>query len=623
MERLKLAGFGRNGAVLDVAEYDAPPESFNEVRNARFNSTGAVAFSGHKSVLSPAPITPLWLRVFPPVDFPRWVYADLSKVYVFDDGHIDISRSGGYAGNANERWQGEIFSGVGIFNNTIDVPQMWPAFNSATQLADLDNWPTNIRCKALRPFKNYLIAMYLIEDGNDHPFRVRWSHPADPGTVPISWDISNPAYDAGEMEFSETDDYLVDGKTLGESFIVYKQKTAHTMFLTGNSFIFGQRTIISGRGALTRDCVQDIPGGHFVAGLDDIYVHSGQKGSEQSLVEAKVRKWIYNQIDASNYFNCFTVDYKSENEIWFCFPEAGETYATIAMVWNKVTGGIGFRDLQQTPFIWSGQVDERTEDGDIWGGEEVNLTAEGALTIGLPTVEGSAEVEELIEDPFFGDVVLLLHWEGSDGSTTFIDHSSYAHTVTAVGNAQVSTTDPLFGTGSLLLDGAGDYASVPVVANGELDLTMNGDFTIEFWFRGPSVTTGNYIIAAIGDRINGTKLGIIIIVSGDVITTGPGAFVGWDFVTGNTALSNNTWHHYAVVRNGSTAKAYVDGVEQTNIASNWTGTFNLQTGYQIGSGFAGEPFYTAFPGQIYDFRITAAARYTTGFTPPSAQFPDA
>lgn len=379
MQRVKLAGFGRNGAVYDVAPYDAPPEAFNEVRNVRFNSIGAVAFSGHRSVLAPAPINPLWLRVFPPVDLPRWVYADQQSVYVFDDGHIDISRPGGYNGVLNERWQGEVFSGVGIFNNTVDVPQMWPQFNSATALQDLSNWPSTLRCKFLRPFKYYLIAGFLTDNDNDHPFRVRWSHPADPGTVPASWAVDDPAYDSGEFELSETDDYIVDGRTLGEMFMVYKQKTAHAMYLTGNQRIFGQRTVVSGRGALTRDCVQDIPGGHFVAGIDDIYVHTGQKGSEQSLVEAKTRSWIFNQIDASNFFNCYTVDYRATNEIWFCFPEAGETYPTIAMVWNKITGGIGFRDLQASPFIWAGPVDERTTDGDTWGGdeeEEETITAE-------------------------------------------------------------------------------------------------------------------------------------------------------------------------------------------------------------------------------------------------------
>ena len=377
MNRLKLAGFGRDGFIQDVAEYDAPPESFNEVRNARFNSIGAVAFSGHRSVLSPAPIFPTWLRVFPPVDHPLWVYADANRVYAFDDGHIDITRlSGPYSGTANERWQGEILQGIGLFNNTIDVPQMWTQFSASTPLQDLANWPANLRTKFLRPFKNYAIAGYLTESGNEHPFRVRWSHPADPGVVPPSWAVNDPSVDSGEFEISETDDYVVDGMTLGESFMVYKQKSAYLMYLTGNQFIFGQRLVIPGRGALTRDCIRPIPGGHFVAGLDDLYIHSGQKGSEKSVVEAKLRNWIFNQIDASNFFNCYCVEYKRQNEIWFCFPEAGEIYATLAVIYNTLTGGLGIRDLQNSPYIYPGPVDDRTDDGDIWGDDEEEVPEE-------------------------------------------------------------------------------------------------------------------------------------------------------------------------------------------------------------------------------------------------------
>lgn len=390
MERVKLAGFGRNGFIQDVAEYDAPPESFSEVRNARFNSIGAVAFSGHKSVLSPAPINPLWLRVFPPVDRPLWVYANQSRVYAFDDGHIDITRlSGPYAGLASERWQGEVLNGVGIFNNTVDIPQMWTSFSASVPLQDLTNWPTTLRCKFLRPHKYYLIAGYLIDSGNERPFRVRWSHPADPGTVPASWAINDPTVDSGEFDIAETDDYVVDGWTLGEAFMVYKQKNAYLMYPTGDQKIFGQRLVIPGRGALTRDCIRPIPGGHFVAGLDDLYVHSGQKGSEQSVVEAKLRNWIFNQIDASNFFNCFCVEYKRLNEIWFCFPEAGETYATIAVVFNTLTGGIGVRDLQASPFIWPGPVDERTDDGDVWD-PATAIDSVGALLAPASRIQGTA-----------------------------------------------------------------------------------------------------------------------------------------------------------------------------------------------------------------------------------------
>jgi len=44
-----------------------------------------------------------------------------------------------------------------------------------------------------------------------------------------------------------------------------------------------------------------------------------------------------------------------------------------------------------------------------------------------------------LSDSDYSDVSLLLHMNGTDGSTTFTDSSSATHTVTTVGNAAIST----------------------------------------------------------------------------------------------------------------------------------------------------------------------------------------
>ena len=49
----------------------------------------------------------------------------------------------------------------------------------------------------------------------------------------------------------------------------------------------------------------------------------------------------------------------------------------------------------------------------------------------------------------------LLHFNGSDGSTTITDESG--KTWTAYDNAQIDTAQSKFGGASMLLDGVGDY----------------------------------------------------------------------------------------------------------------------------------------------------------------------
>ena len=55
------------------------------------------------------------------------------------------------------------------------------------------------------------------------------------------------------------------------------------------------------------------------------------------------------------------------------------------------------------------------------------------------------------------DAKLLIHCDGTDGSQSFYDSSPSGHTITAYGQAQVDTGVVKFGSGSLLLDGNGDY----------------------------------------------------------------------------------------------------------------------------------------------------------------------
>ncbi|HPC33867.1 MAG TPA: hypothetical protein PL061_13005, partial [Syntrophales bacterium] len=51
---------------------------------------------------------------------------------------------------------------------------------------------------------------------------------------------------------------------------------------------------------------------------------------------------------------------------------------------------------------------------------------------------------------------------------------------TFYGNAQIDTAQKPFGTGSLLLDGSGDY--IGTVDSPDFDFGT-GDFTIDFWVR--------------------------------------------------------------------------------------------------------------------------------------------
>ena len=75
---------------------------------------------------------------------------------------------------------------------------------------------------------------------------------------------------------------------------------------------------------------------------------------------------------------------------------------------------------------------------------------------------------------------LLLHCNGTDGSTSFLDDSGNSRTVTAIGSAQVDTAESKFGGASVLCSTKNDYLSVTDF----LDLDLGSDdFTFDFWVK--------------------------------------------------------------------------------------------------------------------------------------------
>ena len=228
-------------------------------------------------------------------------------------------------------------------------------------------------------------------------------------------------------------------------------------------------------------------------------------------------------------------------------------------------------------------------------------------------------------DPYFANVSLLLHMDGSNGSTTFTDSSPAPSTISAYGNAAISTAQKQFGTGSLALDGgSANYLTAP--ANTKLDMGA-GDFTIECWVRLNSMPTGEsypnakYIFGTgPANSGNGSQLYIgSTNLKFDLTSDGSGEVVG------GHGMTTNTWYHVAVTRFSHSFRGFVNGTQvgstvTRSSASSWQGGYN----WGIGAAEPGTSLAANFNGYIDELRITkGVARYTANFTPPTAAFPDA
>lgn len=223
-------------------------------------------------------------------------------------------------------------------------------------------------------------------------------------------------------------------------------------------------------------------------------------------------------------------------------------------------------------------------------------------------------------DPFFADVVLLLHMDGSNGATAFPDNSLVNNTMTAHGTTAVSTTSPEFGTGSMLMTTNTDNLTTPCAASTALDIST-GDFTVEFWYWPESISSVNTQIFEIGSGAGYLDGGFMLyqtpgggglsdqLFFQTVMTDGivSGATVGG-------ALTALAWNACALCRQGGFFYLFVNGVGGHIGGASDTNPIRWPGGtLKIGAGF----WNTNIPGTKWDeLRITKGfARYTSNYTP--------
>src|SRR5258706_476813 len=78
--------------------------------------------------------------------------------------------------------------------------------------------------KIIRSFGPYLLALNVTKGANIYPHMVKWGHPADPGSVPSSWDETDETKDTGEKDLPDvTAGVIQDGLPLQGNFYVYKE----------------------------------------------------------------------------------------------------------------------------------------------------------------------------------------------------------------------------------------------------------------------------------------------------------------------------------------------------------------------------------------------------------------
>ena len=215
-------------------------------------------------------------------------------------------------------------------------------------------------------------------------------------------------------------------------------------------------------------------------------------------------------------------------------------------------------------------------------------------------------------------VVLLCHFDGTNGQTTTVDSSPAAHALSFSAGITLSTTQAKFGATSLDLSGGGASGCVQTPDSADWAFG-SGQFTVELWVQYKSAHgTGNHAFLSQWQANTGWYLG-----QGN---SGQLTFI-WSTTGSDTPLIGaawnpniGQWYHVAADRDASNVlRLYLDGVvvASSTVAATF---FDSSAPLYIGSGNGS--IANPIPAYVDEARIVKGqAMYGGAFTPPSLPFP--
>jgi hypothetical protein len=347
---LPITELDRFGVVADRKPYTLPPGAWSDGRNMRFIEGSVYPTLGHAIVAGTPTVSPYYLHMTLDLNLtPVFAYAGLAQIYATDGTtHTNITRAvgGNYTGTINDLWQASEFGGISVFNNGVDVPQVWNNRQLSQQLVDMANWPSTLRAKIIRPFRRFLFAFDVSKSGTRYPQLVKWSHEADPGSVPSTWDETDETKDAGEYPLIDTGGPVLDALALGDVFCIYKSDAMYLARYRGGTFVFDLPLQFRDFGILSQRAVGEWQKKHVVLSNDsNVFIHDAFK--YEPVIEGRMRRWLASRIDQTNAFRSFLVINHAENEAWVCFPESGAQFCTTRLIVNLKTGSAVPCDLPE------------------------------------------------------------------------------------------------------------------------------------------------------------------------------------------------------------------------------------------------------------------------------------
>jgi hypothetical protein len=309
-------------------------------------------------------------------------------------------------------WSSTTLAGVTYINRSDRSPWYLRTSDTAFQNLASAGWTSTWSAVLLRSCAGALVALNVTKGATASPTMVKTSSIPQAGTVPSSWDQTDPATLATENILAEMQGPITDGCPLGNDLVIYGFKEAWLMQADGSSDVYRYTKLPFQKGALNANCSVEWDGKNVVFGANDIWMHDGN--TEKSIADGRVRDFIFGSLNLSKASRCFVKLNARMNEIVFAYVSGDQLTAFSSStvdgcnkqaVWNYVDDTWTFDDLPS-----------------VFSATEANLSVSltyATITASYNTVGGSYQDQE---DGFKRTTVYV----GSVNSTYSLATSLYA-----------------------------------------------------------------------------------------------------------------------------------------------------------------------------------------------------
>jgi hypothetical protein len=323
---VRLRDLASKGIVTDQDPYSLPVGAFSTGVNVRFRNgkvSPAPVFRAVKQPLAEANPRYSFTAGIGNTNNDLFLGYRSGRVYYYANGvETDYSPVGYTVVDVDAHWTSYTIGNLVYVNREGRPP--WYLLPSTSQFKDLsaatyatsaDKWDPTWTARIIAQCGGSVVALNVTKGATQYPTMVKTSSLVQTGSIPSSWDITNPATLATENILQAMDGEIMDACQLGSDLIIYGQREAWRMHADGSTFVYSYTKLSSAKGVLNTNCSIELDGKNYCFGIDDIWMHDGI--SEQSLCDQQTRDFIFGSLNIAQADKCVVQFNPRLNEIYF------------------------------------------------------------------------------------------------------------------------------------------------------------------------------------------------------------------------------------------------------------------------------------------------------------------